>query len=243
MRDPRVGVYPLTEEDEPAFQSLLREVYGETYSYPSLYERGGVAQLIGEGRAKLWGDFDEDGRLAGHTGILYKDPRGDYVESGMSFKRPRARGVTPDAVAWRRILADVAATHPLVHQNTTTRHPLAQRYAERHMGARAAGIIVGYAVGEHLVGWPPVDRPMSTHRRPITAAPAPTSCTSRRTPACSRSPASSSRASSPWGCAFTPRDPMKSSSSGSLARRAATPSPTSARPLSRALPRPSSKGG
>ncbi len=160
MREHRVGMHPLGEEDEPAFQGLLRDVYGATYSYRSLYEPGGVARLLREKRAKLWGDFDEDGRLAGHTGILYKDPRGDYVESGMSFKRPRARGVTPDAVAWRRILDDVAATHPLIHQNTTTRHPLAQRYAERYMRARAAGVIVGYAVGEHLIGWPAIDRPM-----------------------------------------------------------------------------------
>lgn len=160
MREARVGMHPLREDDEPAFQALLREVYGETYSYRALYEPGGVARLLRNGRAKLWGDFDRDGRLAAHTAILYKDPRGDYVESGMSFKRPRARGVTPDAEVWRRILADVAATHPLVHQNTTTVHPLAQRYAERYMGARASGVVVGYAVGERLTGWAHADRPM-----------------------------------------------------------------------------------
>lgn len=170
----RVGLHVLTEDDEPAFQALLREVYGETYSYRALYEPGGVAGLIREGRAKLWGDFDEEGRLAGHTGILFKDPRGDYVESGMSFKRPRARGVTPDALAWPRILGDVAAgRHALVHQNTTTWHPLAQRYAERYMAARASGLILGYAVGERLVGWAPVDRPMDavTMTSRVLAAP------------------------------------------------------------------------
>ena len=43
----------LEERGEPAFVALLREVYGDTYSYRALYEPGGVSALIRSGRAAL----------------------------------------------------------------------------------------------------------------------------------------------------------------------------------------------
>jgi hypothetical protein len=142
----------LEERDEPAFVALLREVYGETYSYRSLYEPGGMAELIRSGRAFLWGDFDEAGQLLGHSGFLCKDPRGDYVESGLSFRGARSRAGTPDAVAWPRLFDWLRERCVFVHQNTSTWHPLAQRYAARYMSARPTGVIVDYVVGERLVG-------------------------------------------------------------------------------------------
>jgi hypothetical protein len=142
----------LEERDEPAFVALLREVYGETYSYRSLYEPGGTAELIRSGLAWLWGDFDEAGHLLSHTGFLCKDPRADYVESGLSFRGARARTGTSDAVVWSRLLHWLHERCVFVHQNTSTWHPLAQRYAARYMRARPTGVIVDYVIGERLVG-------------------------------------------------------------------------------------------
>lgn len=48
----------------------------------------------------------------------------------------------------------------LVHQHTTTQHPLAQRYAERHMRARPAGMAISYVTGERPVGRPHEPGPM-----------------------------------------------------------------------------------
>jgi hypothetical protein len=150
----------LEAADEPAFQALLRTVYGDTYSYRSLYETGGVAALIGSGRASLWGDFSEAGELLSHTAFLHKDPRGDYVESGMSFRGADAGRGTPDAVIWERLFLWLQDRCVFMHQSTTSWHPLAQRYAERYMRARPTGVIVDYAVDERLVGIPHRDGPM-----------------------------------------------------------------------------------
>jgi hypothetical protein len=57
----------LGEPDGAALRALLREVYGERYSYRSLYEPAGFAELVRSGRASLWGDFAADGALAAHT--------------------------------------------------------------------------------------------------------------------------------------------------------------------------------
>ena len=76
--------------------------------------------------------------LLSHTGFLYKDPRGDYLESGLSFIG-RAREGTPDAVVWARLMLWLQDRCVFVHQNTSTWHPLAQRYAARYMRARPTG--------------------------------------------------------------------------------------------------------
>ena len=142
----------LEGRDESAFVALLREVYGETYAYRALYEPGAVAALIRSGRAALWGDFGPSGELLSHTGFLCKDPRGDYLESGMSFRGASARTGTPDAVVWAHLFDWLRDRCVLVHQNTSTWHPLAQRYAARYMRARPTGVIVDYVIGERLVG-------------------------------------------------------------------------------------------
>lgn len=154
------GVRLLEERDEAAFQALLRAVYGETYSYRALYDPGGVAEVIRSGRAALFGDFDPSGELLSHTAFLFKDPRGDYAESGMSFRGSRAREGTPDAEVWTRLFAWLAGRCALVHQNTSTWHPLAQRYAQRYMRATPTGIIIDYVIGERLIGLPHRETPM-----------------------------------------------------------------------------------
>jgi hypothetical protein len=141
----------LVPADEPAFQGLLRRVYGDTYSYRTLYRAGGVTALITSGRAALWGDFaDDDRELISHTGFFWKDPRRDYVESGMSLRHPNRRPSTPDDEVWRRLFEWLGGDTAYLHQQTTTYHPLAQRYAERHMRALPAGFVIDYAVGEKL---------------------------------------------------------------------------------------------
>jgi hypothetical protein len=153
------GLRRLEISDEPALQALLRRVYGDTYSYRALYEPGGVAALLRSG-AVLWGDFADTGELIGHTGLFFKDPRGDYVESGMSLRNIAAQPRTRDAEGWRHLLGWLGDRCAYVHQNTTTWHPLAQRYAERHMRARPTGVIVGYTVGERLIQLRHPDGPM-----------------------------------------------------------------------------------
>jgi hypothetical protein len=146
----------LTEKDEPAFQRLLRAVYGETYSYRELCTVGGYAALLARGAARCWGDVADDGELHAHTAFLLKDPRGEYTESGMSLRNAslRSPGRSEDGAVWRTLLEDARRHAPLLHQNTTTRHPLAQRYAVRHLGARPTGFILAYTRDEQLIGLP-----------------------------------------------------------------------------------------
>lgn len=150
----------LQPEDEAALQALLRAVYSDTYSHRSLYAPGGLAALLSAGRASLWGDFAASGELLSHTGFFHKDQRGDYVESGMSFRGANARSGTPDAEAWRRLFEWLRDRCVFVHQNTSTWHPLAQRYAERYMLARPTGVVIDYAIGERLIGVPHPKTPM-----------------------------------------------------------------------------------
>ena len=158
----RVGMHRLDAEDEPAFQALLRAVYGGSYSYAYLYEPGGMARLLEGGRATLWGDFDSRGELVGHTGVFYKGADADFAESGMSFRRPKSLPTTSDAQAFQRILDEVSSRVTYLHQNTSTWHPLAQRFAERHMHAKPAGLILEYVEPhERIVGLPAPSSPMN----------------------------------------------------------------------------------
>lgn len=167
---------PLRADDEAAFVRLLRAVYGETYSYRDLYRPGGLGRLLASGRAALFGDFDADGELFSHTAFLLKDPRGEYVESGMSLRNAwlRTPGRTADADNWAMLFAAVPSGCAYVHQNTTTLHPLAQRYASRYMRAEPTGLIAGYAVGERLAGFDAPSTPMQclTMTTALDAAPA-----------------------------------------------------------------------
>ena len=151
----------LVAADEPALQGLLRRIYGDSYSYRSLYQPGGIAGLLASGRTALWGDFaDDDRALISHTGFFWKDPRADYLESGLSLRHPHLRPVTPDAEVWRRCFGWLDRRAAYLHQHTTTYHPLAQRYAERHMRARPAGFVIDYAIGERLAILACPDGPM-----------------------------------------------------------------------------------
>jgi hypothetical protein len=158
----RLGV-----EDEAAFQDLLRAAYGGTYSHRFLYEKGGVATLIRDGKCTFWGEFcpSGDGSLLAHTGILFKDPRGEYVESGLSLRRPGARSTLDPHAMWARVVADLPPSVGYVHQHTTTAHPLAQRYARRYLHAKPVGFVAAYTVGETVhgarsVAGGPADAPM-----------------------------------------------------------------------------------
>src|SRR5262245_6760356 len=90
-------------QDELAFVRLLRGVSRDSYSYRDLYTEGGFARMLASGRVLSFGDFDAEGELFGHTAFLLKDPTGDYIESGMSFRSPtlRSPGRTDDASTWR----------------------------------------------------------------------------------------------------------------------------------------------
>jgi hypothetical protein len=168
-----VGMRALEPCDEGALRALVRKVYGDTYSYRHIYEPGGIASLIESGRVALWGDFVATGELASHTGFFYKDPRCDYVESGMSLKNPELRPVTSDGEAWQRCFAWLGRRFAYIHQNATSYHPLAQRYAERYMRAVPAGLVIDYAVGERLAGIAPSDAPMHALMMTTTITDAP----------------------------------------------------------------------
>lgn len=143
-----------TAADEATFLRLLRRVYGETYSYQELYAPGGFGRMLGSGKVLSFGNFDDDGEMFSHSAFLLKDPLGDYVESGMSFRVPSSRTADKDDEAriWRWLLDQVPPGVGWIHQNTTTAHPLAQRYAWRRMGARPTGFIADYALGERVAG-------------------------------------------------------------------------------------------
>lgn len=167
----------LGADDEAALQRLLRSVYGETYSYRDLYQPGGLRRLLATGQALLFGDFTARGELFSHTAFLLKDPRGEYVESGMSLRDPwlREHGRAPDADAWAMLFARVPEGVAYVHQNTTTLHPLAQRYASRYMRAAPSGLIADYSIGERLAGFSSSDAPAQSLTMTTALAPAPTS--------------------------------------------------------------------
>lgn len=150
----RVGMHRLGVEDEAAFQDLLRAAYGGTYSHRFLYEKDGLATLIREGKGAFWGEFcpSGDGSLLAHTGILFKDPRGEYVESGLSLRRPGVRSTLDPHAMWARVVADLPPSVGYVHQHTTTAHPLAQRYARRYLSALPVGFVAAYTVGETVHG-------------------------------------------------------------------------------------------
>jgi hypothetical protein len=168
------GVRWLDSADEPAFRALLSACYGDSYSYRALYQRGGASRLWAEGRLLSFGEFRE-GVLVGHTGLLFKDPRGEYVESGFSFIHPEMRGSHANhGATWAHILRLLAERFGFVHQNTTTLHPRAQGYAAHYMKARPVGVIIDYARGELLSGFPtPADAMQALMMTTALQAPGP----------------------------------------------------------------------
>ena len=145
----------LTAEDEGQFIQLLRAVYGETYSYHFLYETGGFSSLINEGNLTSYGEFDSHHRLLAHTGFWHKEKNSDHVESGSSFRLAagsaefKARRMPAN---WQDCLAELALEYAFIHQQCSTLHSLAQRYAGKFMHAKPCGVLVDYAQNEKVRG-------------------------------------------------------------------------------------------
>jgi hypothetical protein len=144
----------LTESDEPTFRELLRARYGDTYSYPSLYEPGGASRLWKSGRLLSLGELNAQGAIVSHTG-LWITPGRDSVDSGLSLTHPAQRtamGRAEHARMWRSLLDTLKGHVGFVHQNTSTLHLMAQRYASRIMEAVPVGLVINYTQGETLIG-------------------------------------------------------------------------------------------
>jgi hypothetical protein len=172
------GVRWLGAGDGHRLVELVRACYGDSYSYASLYQPDAIEALWAHGSLLSLGYVDEVGQLDGHTGFWRKDPKQEYVESGLSLIRPGARrgfGVDP-VLMWRALLERWSRATGFIHQNTTTRHTRAQLYAARYMRARPTGWVFDYALGETLVGLVEEPAPMhaltmSTALRPDAEAP------------------------------------------------------------------------
>lgn len=167
----------LAEPDEPALQDLLRARYGETYAYRDLYGRGGLARRWHMRDLLSLGEYDDDGALVSHTGILLHPGR-DYAESGLSLIHPRRRSAMTrheHAAMWQYVLGTLADHVSHLHQHTSTLHPRAQRYARHYMRAVPIGLVVDYTTGERLIGIDSSDAPMqalamTTPLRPVVRA-------------------------------------------------------------------------
>ncbi|WP_224364552.1 hypothetical protein [Hyalangium versicolor] len=144
----------LTELEEPAFRELLHARYGDTYSYPMLYEPGGASRLWRSGRLLSLGELNAQGAVVSHTG-LWTAPGRDSVDSGLSLTHPSQRTAMDrdeHTRMWRHLLGRLRTHVGFVHQNTSTLHLMAQRYASRIMGAVPVGLVVNYTQGEQLIG-------------------------------------------------------------------------------------------
>lgn len=177
------GVRWLGPGDGPRLVELIRACYGETYSYAALYRPDAIEAAWASGSLRSLGHVDAGGRLDAHTGFWIKDPRGDYVESGLSLIDPSARrGFGLDSITmWRSLLERWARVVGFIHQNTTTRHIRAQLYAGRIMRAVPTGWVFDYALDEVLIGLAETPAPMHaltmttvlrpSANRPILAVP------------------------------------------------------------------------
>jgi hypothetical protein len=165
----------LTEPDEPPFQELLHARYGGSYSYSSLYEPGGASRLWKSGRLLSLGELNGQGAIVSHTG-LWVTPGRDSVDSGLSLTHPTQRTAMDrgeHARMWRHLLDSLKGHVGFVHQNTSTLHLMAQRYASRIMGAVPVGLIVDYTQGETLIGVEGSGVPMQALAMTTVLAPLP----------------------------------------------------------------------
>lgn len=160
---PIAGMRWLNPTDDQVFGRLLREVYGDTYSYREVYEPGGYGRLLLARRIMAVGEFNALGELIGHTAFLLKDPLADYVEQGMSFRRPAERGTDKDSHSklCMYLFQYMKERFSFVHQNVTTYHPAAQVYASKGWGAVATAFIVDYAANETVRGIEHANTPMN----------------------------------------------------------------------------------
>lgn len=154
-------VRQMNSNDELEFQSLLRSVYGETYSYKNLYIRNGYSKLINSKNVTCFGQFNSGGSLIGHTGFFFNS-RENYAISGLSMRIKNSIKVSKDdeLKSWKAILRWVSKKVAYLHQNTTTYHLLAQMYAYNILEARTTGIIIDYAIGERLSNFKTPNHPM-----------------------------------------------------------------------------------
>lgn len=141
-------------QDAEALRNLIRACYGQSYSYADLYRPGRLEEAWSRGTLISLGEFVDDGSLRGHTGFWAKDPSGDALESGLSLVDPKHRrhARANEKRVWNTLREGLAPLVSFVHQQTTTLHPMAQRYALRHMHARPSGLIPLYACGESVLG-------------------------------------------------------------------------------------------
>ncbi|MCP3164388.1 hypothetical protein [Myxococcus qinghaiensis] len=144
----------LTEPDEPALRELLHARYAGSYSYRFLHEPGGASRLWRAGALLSLGEFDAQGSLLWHTGLWCKPGR-DSLDSGLSLALPSRRTAMDRSEherLWSHLLELLKARAGFLHQQTSTLHLMAQRYASRFMRAVPVGLIVDYTEGERLVG-------------------------------------------------------------------------------------------
>lgn len=165
----------LAEPDERAFRELLQTRYAETYSYPFLYEPGGVLRLWRAGALLSLGEFDARGTLLWHTG-LWSHPGRDCVDSGLSVSQPSRRTAMDRSEherLWRYLLDALTGQVGFLHQHTSTLHLMAQRYASRFMRAVPMGLVVNYTRGETLRGIAGSGVPMQALAMTTVLAPPP----------------------------------------------------------------------
>jgi hypothetical protein len=152
----------LTADDEARFRELLRSVYGESYSYTDLYQEGRLSTQLESGSLLCIGEFDLFDHLVGHSALILKGPSARFVESGISFRRPGYRGAAREIQFqfWKGVLALLTLHFEYVHQNTSTYHPFAQKYADEYLGAKPTGLIIEFSRGERLSAIRHSDQPM-----------------------------------------------------------------------------------
>lgn len=151
----------LDESHDHALRALLLARYGNTYSYQSFYIPGTLTRLWRVGTLSSLGEFDDD-TLISHTALIIK-PECDYIESGLSLTHPQRRTAMDrdeHARMWQYVLGKIKGHVAFIHQNTSTLHRMAQRYASRFMLAIPTGLIVHYTQGETLSGMPSSTLPM-----------------------------------------------------------------------------------
>lgn len=142
----------LLPEDASIVIDLIKAVYGNTYSYKDYYSVDYVQKLLAEEKIISFGTFNDLGELAGHTALIAKDTSCEYYESGMSMRHPRRKPVDKliEAELFEYIFEFASKKAFFIHQNTTTYHAFAQRYARKFMNTKFCGLIHSYAYGEKI---------------------------------------------------------------------------------------------
>lgn len=152
---------PLNGNDYPQFERLLNSVYGNSYSYQSLYTNSGFEKLVDRPQVISLGLFSEED-LVGHTGLYLDRIKHGILDSGLSFRNPFAARVSrkDEAKIWSRSLHHLAKFGSVMNQNVTTYHHFAQMYSERSLKSFPTGQIFNFAVGEQFSFYPSTDLPM-----------------------------------------------------------------------------------